>query len=565
MPAYPKPHIYQIEQVIHEQKVIKQYWEYSKSGKLKKMYDCLCIHCKKVSPKEEKNLKRGNKCRHCQGIRHRSAFKYKINDEINGLIIINRWFGATETDNHKTKRYDCKCKTCKDIKTKDESTLNKGHGCKYCNQKRGLSSSYKYDIDEVIGTLRILDRWYGETSTRKTRTKQYDYECIRCKYKSTISEGNLKKGKVCPACCPSPQTVVPNLNSIIAKPETHWMIPYFIGGKEEASLYTPRSSKQLFLKCPYCKRRTRIKCSINNLYRHRGISCICGDRISYPERFMRALLEHLQLEFTPSFRIDGVPDKKYDFYIPIQYKVNEPIIIEMHGKQHYTGGFEGIGGRSQLEEKENDQLKRQIAQKYGYKNYIEIDSQLSNPDYIKDKIINSNLFECIKKDSINIDWLYCARIAEKNLVFEVCQSWNLGLNNTKSLSKTFNLSLTTIRSYLKRGASLGWCSYDSREEMIKNGKQHSLGKHPNAKSILCYDEFENIILYFTSVSEMTMAINSATDIKLSSTTIARISRSNKNLSFKDFHFSNGYSFKYEHDLSDKEKLNLEKFKMTLSD
>ena len=57
-----------------------------------------------------------------------------------------------------------------------------------------------------------------------------------------------------------------------------------------------------------------------------------------------------------------------------------------------------------------------------------------------------------------------------------------------------------------------------------------------------------------------MAIDLATDVSLCSTTIAKISRENRNKTFENFKFSKGYSFKYEEDLTDEELYILDIFK-----
>ena len=41
---------------------------------------------------------------------------------------------------------------------------------------------------------------------------------------------------------------------------------------------------------------------------------------------------------------------------------------------------------------------------------------------------------------------------------------------TSDLAKEFSISSKTIREYLKRGTELGWCEYDAKEEMRRNGR-----------------------------------------------------------------------------------------------
>ena len=92
----------------------------------------------------------------------------------------------------------------------------------------------------------------------------------------------------------------------------------------------------------------------------REIDCIKGEKQkaakaqggSYPERFMTAVLSCLGIAFFreqifpwSSDTISGA--KRYDFYLP-----DVKGIIEVHGAQHYDGGFELLGGKSREEERD---------------------------------------------------------------------------------------------------------------------------------------------------------------------------------------------------------------------
>jgi hypothetical protein len=63
----------------------------------------------------------------------------------------------------------------------------------------------------------------------------------------------------------------------------------------------------------------------------------------------------------------------------------------MHGGQHYKSGF-NISNRSLNEEQKNDLIKEKLAKKNGILHYIVIDSRRSTVEYIKNSIINSELF-----------------------------------------------------------------------------------------------------------------------------------------------------------------------------
>ena len=90
--------------------------------------------------------------------------------------------------------------------------------------------------------------------------------------------------------------------------------------------------------------------------------------------------------------------KRYDFYIP-----SMSAIIEVHGSQHYGGGFEYLGGRSLEEEQANDKQKEQLAKANGIKHYIVINALSSTLSFIKESILASTEFTSLF-DLSGIDW-----------------------------------------------------------------------------------------------------------------------------------------------------------------
>ena len=69
----------------------------------------------------------------------------------------------------------------------------------------------------------------------------------------------------------------------------------------------------------------------------------------------------LEETFIPEWSPDWANEKKYDFYLPDRH-----IIVEVHGKQHYEGGFERAGGNNLESEQKNDQEKKKAAMQNGF-------------------------------------------------------------------------------------------------------------------------------------------------------------------------------------------------------
>lgn len=145
-------------------------------------------------------------------------------------------------------------------------------------------------------------------------------------------------------------------------------------------------------------------------YAKKQIELYCSKKIkgSYPERFMSSLLTVLGVDFAREQTFPWATNvigengknsfKRYDFYIP-----SMSVIIEVHGSQHYSGGFEYLGGRSLEEECANDQYKEQLAKDNGIKHYIVINALSSTSSFIKDSILTNLEFTSLF-DLSNIDW-----------------------------------------------------------------------------------------------------------------------------------------------------------------
>ena len=118
-----------------------------------------------------------------------------------------------------------------------------------------------------------------------------------------------------------------------------------------------------------------------------------------------------------------------------------------------------------------------------------IDCRKSELNFIKNNIIHSKLNEIFNLD--NIDWIKIGQDSEKSLVKEVCEYWNThnDINNenltTKDLAKTFKKDKSTIRDYLRKGNNLGWCNYNSKEELRKNAYRNGI---KNTKKIEIFKE-----------------------------------------------------------------------------
>lgn len=375
--------------------------------------------------------------------------------------------------------------------------------------------------------LTIVDREYKKDN-KGCNLKYYKYKCNKCGYdEGWISEGHLIAGRGCSCCGYNSKIIVEEINSIVANQETHWMIPYFQGGYNEAKLYTKSSHKKITPICPHCGRIKDKEMIINNIYKTKSIGCPeCGDGQSYPNKFMFNLLEQLIVKFEKEYSPHWIKPKKYDYYFELNDK---KYIIEMDGGWHKTDNK--MSGQTKEKSKFIDDEKDRLAKDNGTE-VIRIDCEFSDIELIKNNILNSKLSHIF--DLSNIDWQKCEEFALSNLVKITCDYKKNNPNlTTPEICNILKLSTPSVVKYLKKGTKLGWCNYDPK---IESFKRSSKSGKMNGKQVEIFKD--NISLgIFKSATELQRKSVDLFNIKLLQGSISSVCLNIKK------HYK-GYVFKY---------------------
>lgn len=326
---------------------------------------------------------------------------------------------------------------------------------------------YLYNVGDVVNGLEIIKQTYA-LDTHGWKSKAYYVKCTKCgyEYDTPKREGNLKKYG-CIVC--TGKKVVQGINDI---PTTApWMVKYF-ENPEDASKYTYSSNKKINMICPHCG-KDKKKLTPNTLYR-KGFGCAyCGDGISYPEKFIRNLLDELNIDYIFQLSkkdINWCENYRYDFYIP-----SKNIIIETHGRQHYEDAFSS----NFIEQERIDLIKKESALNNGIKQYIQLDCRESNKQWIINSIINSNLDEILEFNYKDIDWNKIEYNSLNSILLESCMLWEQNeLLTTYDIGKMLHINGDTIHKYLIKGAEIGICNYSSElgkyRRGLKSGKNISM-------------------------------------------------------------------------------------------
>lgn len=228
-------------------------------------------------------------------------------------------------------------------------------------------------------------------------------------------------------------------------------------------------TKGYFIKCLTCGyERDVLEQSIINEH-----DCpICGDYITFPEKIIISLLKYLHIEFEPQKKFKWSNKKRYDFYIP---SIN--CIIETNGNQHYTNCFT-------QDDISNDKYKQQLAKQNGITNYISVDIRYSKLEYAKNSIINSELPRLLNFKEYNINWNEIFINSLNSTIKSIIIAWNTQKYSVEELACLYQLSTSTITSYLKIGNKLKLCIYDKHINH-KNGGKKALKTHDIRKPVIC--------------------------------------------------------------------------------
>jgi len=329
-----------------------------------------------------------------------------------------------------------------------------------------IIKDYKYQIGEILinkfGKIKILKQIKIKTGNKNH--KGYKYECLIDGNIDEILETDLNQERGCNVCCVPSKKVLKGYNDLWT---THPHIAKLLKYHNEGHKFSFGSNKSKIFVCPDCGYEKNI--AICNVVNH-GFPCTrCGDGISYPNKFAFSLLEQLEVDFIPEYNPEWIKPKRYDFYFELN---DNKYILEMDGNLGH-GKENPLSNQTAEESKAIDNYKDELAKEHGIK-VIRIDCLKSDLEYIKNNILISRLNDLFILSHIN--WLKCKEFASSNRLKEACNLWNSGMRSTVDIGKLMKLCRNTICRYLKNGANIGFCDYNSKEAKKGIGRNSGLKK-----------------------------------------------------------------------------------------
>lgn len=342
------------------------------------------------------------------------------------------------------------------------------------------TESFKEELYLVNPNVEVIGEFINTSTPIKCK-------CLKCGFDNWDAYvHNLLYGLGCPVC--NNKLVVHGINDVTT---TRPDLVKFFNDSEDAKKCTAGSNKTFSFKCPDCGNIRQLK--VSDISRYKFSCDVCGDKISYPNKFGRSLLKQLQLEkikteWKPDWAIPYCYDNYFEYH-------GDKYILEMDGMWHYIDNK--ISGKTYEEIKRIDDYKDELALKHGI-NVIRIDCRYSEKEYIKRNIESSQLSRIF--DLSLIDWDKCEIDANKNITFEICKYYNENKCTLKEMGKIFNIGWGSIRRMLIVGTKNNWCNYIVRKSKIPvevfNSKKELIGSFETIKSCAKYMK-ENMDLSFS--------------------------------------------------------------------
>ena len=304
--------------------------------------------------------------------------------------------------------------------------------------RRKTHEEFIEEMESIDPNIEILGKYEKDNIKIKCR-------CKICEYIWDATPSNLLAGKRCRRCADNKR------RKLYAIPQENFVncIQTINQNIEIIGDYVNCHTKVLS-KCKLCGSEFYI--NPDNVFTYKRINCpVCSDGISYPNKYIRNFLKQLPIEnLEYEWKLKDYKQYSYDNYFV--YNDTE-YIVEADGAQHYQKNKFGKWKPDEVQER--DKIKNELATNHNIK-MIRIDCQKSEANYIKEKILCSELSSIF--DLSNIDWDLCNREALNSLVKQVCDLYKDGYRNIDIVNE-LQLDRHTVTKYLKIGSELGWCRY----------------------------------------------------------------------------------------------------------
>ena len=310
-------------------------------------------------------------------------------------------------------------------------------------EKEKKHRPYLYNVGDTFetrnGTMTVVDRLRIQRGDMVFR-KHYTLECGKG-HRYNVKEEYLKAGrlKTCKKCNHPP--------IIEADPEfAAWFVDQRLPREKSCS-----SHDKADFYCPLCGRIVPGK-SISNIYKRRWVPCpYCSNGVSYPERYLMALLEQMKVPFVHQYTVKYARHGqnghyKYDFY-----DGERGLVVEVHGQQHFESGtFERMGGQSLEQIRQIDLEKERYAVEVLGLSYVFLDCRKSDPDWIRRQVLEKLSFYPLE----GVDWKKVRQDANRSIILELIELSKQGFTQ-KQMGQIVHLCASVVSQKLSNAVKYG--------------------------------------------------------------------------------------------------------------
>lgn len=368
-------------------------------------------------------------------------FLNELNIKNSNIEVIDEY----QTNNAKIK---CKCKLDGHEWLAIPTNLLRNEGCPECGRRK-VSKMFTKSHEQFVKQLKDVNSNIEIIGVYKSNKSKIKCRCKIDGYEWDAVPVHLLRGTGCPVC--SNRVIIAGINDIrTTNPDA---VKYF-KNLDDTTKYSAGSSKKVSFICPDCGCEKSM--AIYHLINY-GFACHkCGDGVSYPNKFIRSMLDQLlDKNVFYEWSENWAKPYRYDSYFIVNEK---QYIVEADGGWHYEDNKLSHTPIDKI--KEIDNLKDEMAKEHDII-VIRIDCKQSDKNYITKNIMSSLLSTIF--DLSNVDWDKCNEFAYKNLTKTVCETYQNYAYNLDYLSSLFHLHKRTIQSYLIKGNEIGWCEYVLRK------------------------------------------------------------------------------------------------------
>ena len=248
-----------------------------------------------------------------------------------------------------------------------------GHSCPECKKERLSNLKFKYTTKSYKKLLIDKHLMITPIDNYKNYNTKIKHECLRCGYIFKAVPNNILVNK---SGCPRCNNKLGLLNLFVF----HICNILNLDMPLELHKYYKLAHRYSY-KCKVCN---FVYCStLNDHFRkdNKRVSCPnCSIfNTSKGEKYICNYLDNHSIKYESQKKFSDLKDKtylSYDFYLP-----DYNILIEYQGEQHYKA-FDYFGGKEKFKKQQkHDKLKRNYAEKHGYK-LLELKYTLDTQDLV---------------------------------------------------------------------------------------------------------------------------------------------------------------------------------------